>query len=153
MSEQRPAQIVIQQPTLSTPGTPHQSPFLSGTPSFQRNSSLSSMSTPSTPTGVSGAQKFVIVSQGRSASISSAPIASNSVMKMVGPSHTQGAAPGAAPGTGQKIVLIQGGAAVKSEDGVTTPSAQVRPSILPASQTVVGSTVTTSSNISGKETL
>ncbi|GFR62456.1 transcription initiation factor TFIID subunit 6 [Elysia marginata] len=151
---QRPAQIVIQQPAPSTPGTPHQSSFLTGTPSFQRTSSISSMSNPSTPTGVSGAQKFVIVSQGRSSSsISSTPAASNSLMKMVGPSQSQGVAPGVGPGAGQKIVLIQGAATVKSDDSAATPGNQVRTSILTSSQSAVGSTATSSSNISGKETL
>lgn len=147
---QRPAQIVIQQPGPSTSGTPLQSSFIAGTPSFQRSSSISSMSTPSTPTGVSGAQKFVIVSQGRSSSISSAPMASNSVMKMIGSSHTQGTVTAAG---GQKIVLIQGSAAVKSEEGVTVPNSQVRTPILTSSETVVGTSASTSSNISGKETL
>ena len=111
------------------------------------------MTTPSTPTGVSGAQKFVIVSQGRSStSISSAPVASNSVMKMVGTPQAQGVGGSVATAGGQKIVLIQGAATVKSEDGVAPSGNQSRSSIL-TSQTVVGSSVTTSSNISGKETL
>ncbi|GFO41540.1 hypothetical protein PoB_006804500 [Plakobranchus ocellatus] len=144
---QRPAQIMIQQPAASAPGTPQQSPFLTPTPSFQRSSSISSMAAPSTPTGVSGAQKFVIVSQGT-------PVASSSVMKVMTPQNQGSASNVTSAAGGQKIVLIQGGATLKSEDVTAVAGNQSRPSLLSSSQTFIGSAVTTTSNsISGKETL
>lgn len=143
---QRPAQIVIQQPSTPVPPT---SPFLTPTPTLAPLTPRPLPSLPSTPTGIG--QKFVIVSQARPATPIAPPTTITPVVKLVNPQPAPLSTASSAATT-QKIVVIQSGP--KSDE----MSVGVRAAVLGGPQTASLTqqpvvTTTSNSNISGKETL